>query len=102
MSRAECPLCHYTADWFYTDHKFNQVYFHCSRCDMRFLDPALRLSPEQEIERYQLHKNDVREPDYQNYSAPLVNEILRERKPGELGLDYGSGAEGIMSHMLRG
>ena len=100
MLNHECPLCDATAECFFTDENSNCGYFRCPQCDLRFMDPAKRLNPEEEKQRYLLHKNDVESPDFQKFVAPLVRLIHGRFKPGDSGLDFGCGRDPILAHTL--
>lgn len=84
-----------------SDQEDPRVYFQCLECDLLFLSPEQRLSPEQEKQRYLLHNNDIDDPRYQNFVRPLV-EIINARHPlPARGLDFGSGTGPVLSHLLR-
>jgi len=76
-------------------------YFHCPTCDLRFLDPALQLSPEAEKQRYLLHENDVTDPGYRRFLEPLYLELKRRLPTDARILDFGAGAGPVVTHLLR-
>jgi hypothetical protein len=93
-----CVLCSSTSlNSFLTDRK---NYFQCTSCDLIFLDPAQRLNLADEKERYLKHENNVLDKGYQNFVAPLFSEILKNVKQRDSGLDYGSGKDSAISHLL--
>lgn len=75
-------------------------YFVCSVCDLRFLDPAQRLSSEAEKQHYLLHNNDVHDVRYRNFVEPLYIEIITRTTEASRGLDYGAGPGPVVATML--
>ncbi|MBD3615107.1 MAG: class I SAM-dependent methyltransferase [Gracilimonas sp.] len=55
---------------------------------------------QEEIDRYESHDNDVEDPRYQNFVAPLVDKITEQFNKNSLGLDYGSGTGPVITKML--
>lgn len=90
-----CPLC---------GSKANSIppegYLHCQVCDMRFLEPARRLSRDEERERYELHENETHDEGYRNFLAPLRDAILERVPKGSHGLDFGCGPDSYLARML--
>jgi hypothetical protein len=76
-------------------------YHHCHRCDLRFLDPAYRLSADEEKKRYLTHNNDVNDLRYQQFVTPLFSEITKRAKASSHGLDFGSGTGPVLTKMLK-
>jgi ubiquinone/menaquinone biosynthesis C-methylase UbiE len=54
-----------------------------------------------EKRRYLEHNNNVNDPGYQQFVAPIVNEVIKNHSPGEKGLDYGSGTGPVISKLLK-
>lgn len=75
-------------------------YWHCDHCDLIFLDPNLRLSQQGEKTRYEKHENDVLDVGYQAFVDPLFQSILRNQTMTQVGLDFGSGKDSAISHLL--
>ena len=65
------------------------------------MDPSFLLSKEKEKERYQLHQNDVDDEGYQNFVSPLVDAVLKNFEADDLGLDFGSGTNSVITSLLR-
>lgn len=99
VTKQKCPLCQEPADHFYVDARTVQNYFKCT-CGLYFLNPSERLNPSQELERYELHRNDLTSTEYQNFVAPLAREIEKRVPSGSEGLDFGCGPAPIMAHVL--
>ena len=76
-------------------------YLHCEKCDLVFVNPAERLPPTEEKERYDHHENDPNDPDYRNFLSQLFTPLNQKLKPHRHGLDYGSGPGPTLSVMFR-
>jgi hypothetical protein len=99
-----CILCQSKCVIFFQDTKYGKDYFCCSTCDLKFLDPAQRLTPEDENSRYLIHENNPTDIGYQNYLQP-VRDVISEKlnlKNYPTGrariqlLDFGSGAHSAL------
>lgn len=75
-------------------------YWHCDQCDLIFLDPDLRLSQAGEKARYEKHENNVLDSGYQAFVNPLYKAVLQNQNASQLGLDYGSGKNSAINHLL--
>lgn len=64
------------------------------------MDPASRLSPDEEKARYLLHNNDIADPRYQEFVRPLFEEVGKHVPPAARGLDFGSGTGPVLAEML--
>ena len=94
-----CPLCQSQSQPFSETHQ--RIYYRCTVCYGIFLDPSFLLSEEKEKERYQLHQNDVDDEGYQNFVSPLVDAVLNTFEADDLGLDFGSGTNSVITSLLR-
>lgn len=99
----ECILCAASSKVFATikdSHRKEAAdYFHCSHCDLRFLDPAQRLSRDEEFARYQTHENDVNDPRYIKFMEPVINRARLMPKGSRI-LDFGCGSQTVLRHVL--
>ncbi|MEZ4704892.1 MAG: methyltransferase domain-containing protein [Bdellovibrionota bacterium] len=99
MSSPSCPLCE-TVDCmdlgFIEQKRFHQ----CDQCRLIFLDPSMRLSPEQEKARYLLHENHVDDPGYRTFLSPILEEVLKRFPMPVRGLDFGSGPGPALAKMF--
>lgn len=95
-----CILCDTESRLFFVEAKSGRAYFHCPRCDLRFLDPAKRLSESLERARYETHQNDVTNPGYQNFVRPLYALIKNRIKSSASILDFGCGEGPVLTHLL--
>ncbi|NBX93471.1 MAG: class I SAM-dependent methyltransferase [Proteobacteria bacterium] len=81
--------------------KTGRSFFKCPNCELIYLDPSQKLSPEEEKARYETHENDVTDPKYREFVQPLVNAISKQITPGSLGLDFGAGTGPILASLFR-
>lgn len=96
----DCPLCLEGSVRRFAEY-LNRGYYLCEECGGVFLDPADRLTPEQERARYLHHTNDVTDPGYRRFVSPLVEAIRERISADENGLDYGAGPGPVVSTLLR-
>ena len=75
-------------------------YFRCETCDLTFLDPAQRPSPEEERAEYALHQNDPDDVRYRAFLQQALGPLLPRLQPGAQGLDFGCGPGPALSIML--
>lgn len=94
-----CPLCSHPAEPFRKARK--RDYWHCSGCGSVMMDPRDYVTPWEEKSRYETHNNDVEDPRYQNFVAPLVRQIISGHSPAGAGLDFGSGTGPVITKLLR-
>ncbi|MBM9603960.1 class I SAM-dependent methyltransferase [Desulfopila inferna] len=75
-------------------------YWRCDTCQATFLDPADRVSIEEEYAYYCLHRNNPDDLKYRHFlsklTAPLLQRLPRQAK----GLDYGCGPGPALAGML--
>ena len=93
-----CPLCSSAALPF-CEHR-EIVYLKCSGCLSVFVTPHDLPGRDRERNRYLKHINDVNSVGYREFVAPLVDVVLSRFNAGHSGLDYGSGRQSAVSHML--
>ncbi|PWN06650.1 class I SAM-dependent methyltransferase [Rhodohalobacter mucosus] len=75
-------------------------YLICSNCDLIFVRPGQRLTPDEEKSRYDQHENDPDDPDYREFLSQLFKPLQKLLKPGSHGLDFGSGPGPTLSLMF--
>ncbi len=90
FDNSACPLCHST-DFraFYQDRR--RRYYRCDRCRLIFVLPEQFLSAEAEKAEYDLHRNSPQDQGYRRFLGRLVNPLIERLRPGDQGLDFGSG-----------
>lgn len=90
-----CPLCDSPLTL-----KIDPDYFDCKTCRALVKHPDLLPTPDEEVHRYQLHNNDVNDPGYQQFTAPIWQYVLTHFSQKDKGLDFGSGTGPVISKML--
>jgi len=100
-----CPLCERSeTSWFYRDpvrgSAARRDYYKCGLCHLIFVPPEQRLSPEVEIQRYQMHENRPDDPEYRKFLNRMVQPLDRVLKPNSNGLDFGAGPGPTLNVML--
>lgn len=93
----DCPLCRDQRTFHFETTK---RYLQCPECRLIFLKPEYRLTEQAEHERYLTHQNNVQDKGYQDFVAPLVQQIKKKMSPSELGLDFGCGPGPVVTYLL--
>lgn len=99
MNAPICPLCDGKTLPFAV-HR-SKSYLQCGQCHGVMMHPDHYLSPTLEFTRYETHNNDIHDPGYRRFVAPLKDAVLRDFAPDAQGLDYGAGPGPALSTMLR-
>ncbi|WP_413288554.1 class I SAM-dependent methyltransferase [Bdellovibrio sp. HCB337] len=101
-----CLLCQSSnTDAFTVEKNPVHNYFHCTRCELIFMDPEERPLPAEEKARYDLHQNEDTE-GYRQFLEPLVQDIrnysvmLAVPHPQVKILDFGCGPTAFLGKML--
>jgi SAM-dependent methyltransferase len=79
---------------------FENQFFICSHCKGIFKSSLLLPHAEAEVERYNLHRNDVNDEGYLSFAAPIVNALLNNHTAAQEGLDFGAGPSSAIAHQL--
>lgn len=98
-----CRLCgSATTELILREHSagMRRDFFHCAECDCVFVPDEFLLSPEEERERYLLHKNHPEHEGYRTFLGNLLDEVVPLLSPGAEGLDYGCGEPAVLIMML--
>lgn len=102
----QCLLCENSQTAaFKVVKKPERSYFHCEQCDLIFMNPAERLTPPEEKQRYDLHQNEST-AGYQAFLEPLVQRLEAHFRAADLDpsrlqvLDYGCGPTAYLSTLL--
>lgn len=61
----------------------------------------MHLSKENEKRRYEEHNNDVDDPKYQKFVAPIVQQVEKKFQKISTGLDFGAGTGPVITKLLR-
>lgn len=99
VEQRNCPLCGKEQAEDYCEDR-RRLYFHCGMCDLVFVPPEYRLSPELEKSEYDLHDNRPDDPGYRRFLSRLAKPLLEKLKPGLSGLDFGCGPGPTLSVMM--
>lgn len=99
-AQSPCPLCDAPTVELPNAASTHTRYFHCAVCDLIHLDPAHRLSREEEHNRYLLHENDGTDSGYVNFLKRLAEPVMERLHPGDRGLDFGCGPAPVLSQIL--
>jgi len=91
----ECPLC----DSF-LKIQIDTYFFKCETCLAYVKSSQFYLTPSQEKHRYQQHNNDVNDINYQNFTSPITNSIIKNHTKNQIGLDFGCGTGPVISKQL--
>ncbi|WP_101758848.1 class I SAM-dependent methyltransferase [Oceanicoccus sp. KOV_DT_Chl] len=83
---------------YYQDSRRN--YFQCECCQLVFVDPAQRLTKEQEKAEYDLHQNSPADTGYRQFLRRLCQPMLAMLQPNSHGLDFGCGPGPTLSLMF--
>lgn len=94
-----CSLCNHSASFF--GNFQNRNYNRCTNCASVFLDAKDLPSPVAEKNRYKKHENFLENSGYIEFLNPLVNAIIANHQKIEIGLDFGSGPNPILSLLLQ-
>lgn len=94
-----CPLCEETNTKFYFEDRRRQ-YFQCSRCELVFVPPEMRLDAVAEKAMYDLHDNDPEDERYRRFLSRLADPLTERLEPNSHGLDFGCGPGPTLSLML--
>ncbi|WP_373059061.1 class I SAM-dependent methyltransferase [Zunongwangia sp. H14] len=76
-------------------------YARCENCKAVLLLPDCYLTSKDEKNRYLRHHNDVSDPNYIRFTAPLTNAVLKDFPKEAVGLDYGCGTGPVIANQLK-
>lgn len=76
------------------------MYWQCGTCHALVMDQYFHPSPAAEKARYEEHNNDVDDPAYQQFTAPITEFVLAHYQPHHTGLDYGAGTGPVITKVL--
>ncbi|MEE1675955.1 class I SAM-dependent methyltransferase [Agarivorans aestuarii] len=95
----KCPLCSATSSSDFYRNKRCQ-YWHCSECDLIFVDPKDVLSAEAEKAQYDLHNNDPQDQGYLDFLTRLSEPVIGKLAEPVIGLDFGCGPGPALCNLL--
>lgn len=76
-------------------------YYSCAGCGAIMLGADHFLSAEKEKQRYLAHNNDVDDPGYRKFVAPILNSVKAGFGREHQGLDFGAGPGPVISKQLK-
>lgn len=94
-----CPLCQNKDTFKHLDNAVG-LFYKCRLCYLIFRHPKTHLSPLEEKQRYLAHNNNVNDPKYRQFVAPIVNSVVRDFPQSAIGLDFGAGTGPVIAKML--
>lgn len=95
MNYPDCTLCSGNSIPFFQDR-----YFRCTTCNGVFMDSEFFVESTEEKQRYEEHNNDIHDPGFQKFVAPITESVLKDFHQNAIGLDFGSGTAPVISHVL--
>lgn len=101
LSPMHCAACDAHASLWASCPRSGRSFYLCPSCGFAFLDPALRLSPEEESSRYLLHRNEPNDRAFRAYLSRFIDAALSPfvPPPGSV-LDWGSGPQPVLAALL--
>ncbi|MFC1564359.1 class I SAM-dependent methyltransferase [candidate division KSB1 bacterium] len=99
-----CPLCSSSkTDIFHslTNRSGRKDFCLCSECDLIFVPSAYHPSEEDEIKRYELHRNTPDDEGYRNFLNGFAESLIPFLKKNTHGLDYGCGPYPLLAEILK-
>ena len=95
-----CRLCESTdCSFFISDKK--RDYILCNRCKLIFVPEKDLVTISTEKKRYTLHNNTIDNKEYVKYLKEFTREIERIPVSNPKVLDFGSGQEKVLTHILQ-
>jgi 2-polyprenyl-3-methyl-5-hydroxy-6-metoxy-1,4-benzoquinol methylase len=95
----KCSLCNSSVSQTFVSQQ--REYYKCNTCFAIGMNPHFFPSTEKEISRYQNHNNNVNDIGYQNFVKPIVENVLTQFNPTDIGLDFGCGTGPVITKLLR-
>ncbi len=99
LSIMKCPLCKKSDTVFFHKER-RRSYQKCNTCHLVFVPKEYFPSPREEMERYQLHQNDLKNEGYVHFLKTFITPLKKRLPPGSKGLDFGSGPVPALSTLL--
>ena len=99
----KCPLClsSEVAHFAIVKTKYDRKFYKCESCNLIFCDPSLKLSPDEEKNRYSQHNNDKLTAGYEKFLRSLLDPVLDLVNDKMKGLDFGSGPYPMMVELAK-
>ncbi len=97
--KSYCPLCCGFGDLYY--NKPSKKFYLCERCKGLYVPTTFFPDPQKEKDRYLEHNNDVNDPRYRAFVAPIANAVMNAFGKESKGLDFGAGTGPVISTILK-
>ncbi len=95
-----CPLCNTQSEFKEHTVRDQRVYLECNQCGLHFVRKDLLLTNDEEIKRYNQHKNHIDDTGYIDFLNQAINPTLSFINTKMKGLDYGCGPSPVLSELL--
>jgi SAM-dependent methyltransferase len=97
--KENCRLCNTSSPIFHIE--LNRYYLKCPTCAAIFISRKFLPNEKNEIDRYERHNNNIKDPGYRKFVSPITQAILTSFTENHQGLDFGSGPGPVITSMLR-
>lgn len=94
-----CGLCGHETKPLHDAH-MKRLYHTCASCGLITLDKDFHATHEEARMVYDLHENDIHDEAYQAYFNRFLQAAVFPYVKGKKALDYGSGPEPVLAHVL--
>ncbi len=94
-----CPLCSSIGTTFFKDEK--QHFYLCRTCKGIYRNTSEYLNQTDEKERYQHHKNHIKDLGYIKFADPIISSVKKYFNKNHRGLDFGAGHTPVISEILK-
>jgi len=95
-----CKICGSDTESFYSD-ALDVTYHHCNNCEFIFKNRNELLNEKEELDRYLLHENSIEDEGYLNFFRKFLDKaVFKHDLIGSKALDFGSGPEPVLKHLL--
>ena len=82
-------------------HSKHADYHYCPEYEFLFKDARFLLTPEEELQEYDLHQNSLEDPRYIAYFARFLDSaVFPFVHEGRQALDFGSGPSPVLAQLL--
>ncbi|MGM0596888.1 MAG: class I SAM-dependent methyltransferase [Myxococcota bacterium] len=100
INSSNCILCnHQNLHLFHQDK--SRKYYRCNHCKLVQVPKFYHLSLEEEKKRYDLHENQIDDPQYRNFLSQLSSRLIPLLPQGAKGFDFGCGPGPGLADILK-
>ena len=83
------------------DKQFEVTYYQCLSCNFLFIEPNRLPKKEEELNVYLQHENSLECEGYVNMFRKFINQAIKPYCKGKSVLDFGSGPEPVLAHLMK-